>query len=113
MVCGVWSVVCGTWPEECSRSASCPPDGAGARTGRGRGRAPPDGREPAGWSSSRTWAMSESERTATSSQHTELCKTILLVREGGEIRPTGVWYAAPVARPGVDDLQDVVPLAVR
>ena len=57
--------------------------------------------------------MSESERTATSSQQTELCKTILLVREGGEIRPTGVWYAAPVARPGVDDLQDVVPLAVR
>ena len=37
--------------------------------------------------------------------------TILLVREGGEVRPTGVWHAAP--GPGADDPQDVVPNTVR
>ena len=46
------------------------------------------------------------------SQPSNLPPTVLLVRERGEVGSTGVRYAAPVAGPGVDDLEDGVALAV-
>ena len=46
------------------------------------------------------------------SQPSNLPPTVLLVRQRGEVGSTGVRYAAPVAGPGVDDLEDGVALAV-